>query len=231
MTTPERRRRLLYGRRKGPKLSAHQEALRATLLPDLRLTPEAGRDAASYFAAPVDDVWLEIGYGAGEHLLWQAKMHPRLGIIGAEPYISGTAKLLAKLEHDPVVNVRLYEDDARDIIEALPDRSVGRVFILFPDPWPKTRHHKRRFLQMETLEALARVLKDGAELRFASDDAGYVAYALERLMAHPSFRWTATAPADWRSRISDWPPTRYEAKELHGTPTFLRFVRTGRVPS
>jgi tRNA (guanine-N7-)-methyltransferase len=227
--TLERRRRLLYGRRKGPKLSAHQDALRATLLPRLRLTPAAGRDPASYFAAPVDDVWLEIGYGAGEHLLWQARTHPRVGIIGAEPYISGTAKLLGKLERDPADNVRLYEDDARDIIEALPDGSIGRVFILFPDPWPKTRHHKRRFLQMETLDALARVLRGGAELRFASDDAGYVAYALERLMAHPAFRWTATGPADWRGRTSDWPPTRYEAKELHGAPAFLRFVRTARM--
>jgi tRNA (guanine-N7-)-methyltransferase len=229
MTTPERRRRLLYGRRKGPKLSAHQESLRATLLPRLRFTPEAGRDPASCFAAPVEDVWLEIGYGAGEHLLWQAKTHPRIGIIGAEPYIAGTAKLLGKLEHEAVGNVRLYEDDARDIIEALPERSLGRVFILFPDPWPKTRHHKRRFLQLETLDALARVLRDGAELRFASDDAGYVGYALERLMVHPAFRWTAIGPADWRNRTSDWPPTRYEAKEMHGAPAFLRFERTVRM--
>jgi tRNA (guanine-N7-)-methyltransferase len=229
MTTPERRRRLLYGRRKGPKLSAHQEHLRATLLPRLLLTPEAGRDPRAYFAAPPDEVWLEVGYGAGEHLLSQAKAHPRTGIIGAEPYISGTAKLLGKLEREKAENIRLYEDDARDIIDALPDASLGRVFILFPDPWPKTRHHKRRFLQMETLDALARVLKDGAELRFASDDAGYLAHALERLMAHPAFRWTAAGPAEWRTRPEDWPPTRYEAKELHGAPAFLRFVRTDRM--
>jgi tRNA (guanine-N7-)-methyltransferase len=226
---PERRRRLLYGRRKGPKLSAHQEALRATLLPRLVLAPEAGREPGAYFSEPVNDVWLEIGYGAGEHLLWQAKAHPHVGIIGAEPYVSGTAKLLGKIEREPAGNVRLYEDDARDIIEALPGQSIARVFILFPDPWPKTRHHKRRFLQVETLDALARVLKDGAELRFASDDAGYVAYALERLMAHPAFRWTAAGPADWQTRPPDWPSTRYEAKELHGAPAFLRFVRTDRV--
>ena len=226
---PERRRRQLYGRRKGPKLSAHQESLRATLLPKLLLKPEAGRDPTTYFISPVDDVWLEVGYGGGEHLLWQAKAHPRVGMIGAEPYISGTAKLLGKLEREPAANIRLHEDDARDVIEALPEASLGRVFILFPDPWPKTRHHKRRFVQTETLDALARVMKDGAELRFASDDAGYAAYALERLLAHPSFRWTAKGPSDWRTRPADWPPTRYEAKELHGAPAFLRFLRAGRM--
>jgi tRNA (guanine-N7-)-methyltransferase len=220
---------LVYGRRKGPKLSAHQENLRGTLLPKLLLVPEHGRDPRSYFAAPVDDVWLEVGYGAGEHLLWQARAHPRIGLIGAEPYISGTAKLLSKLDEDPVSNIRLYEDDARDIIFGLPDAAIGRFFLLFPDPWPKTRHHKRRFLQMEMLDQLARILRPGAELRFASDDAGYLAYALERLMAHPAFVWTAAGPSDWRTRTPDWPPTRYEAKELHGPPAFLRFVRTARM--
>ncbi|MBV9046097.1 MAG: tRNA (guanosine(46)-N7)-methyltransferase TrmB [Alphaproteobacteria bacterium] len=222
---PERQRRLVYGRRKGPALSAHQERLRETLLPTLALHLEAGRDPRRYFAN-VDDVWLEVGYGGGEHLLWQAQQHPHIGLIGAEPYISGTAKLLSKLDQTPISNIRLYEDDARDIIEALPDASIGRAFILFPDPWPKTRHHKRRFVQMDTLDAFARILKPGAELRFASDDAGYLAYALERLMAHPAFCWTANGPSDWKTRTSDWPPTRYEAKELHGAPVFLRFVRT-----
>ena len=225
---PERQRRLLYGRRKGPKLSQHQESLRSTLLPKLLLAPQSGRDPKTYFDS-VDDVWLEVGYGAGEHLLWQAKAHPRIGVIGAEPYISGTAKLLSKLEHDTLPNIRLYEDDSRDIIDALPDASIGRFFLLFPDPWPKTRHHKRRFLQVEMLDHLARILRPGAELRFASDDAGYLAYALERLMAHPAFAWTAAGPSDWKVRTSDWPPTRYEAKELHGPPAFLRFVRTDKV--
>ena len=193
--------------------------------------PEQGRDPRSYFATPVDDVWLEVGYGAGEHLLWQARANPRIGLIGAEPYISGTAKLLSKLDEDPVSNIRLYEDDARDIIFGLPDASIGRFFLLFPDPWPKTRHHKRRFIQMEMLDSLARILKPGAELRFASDDAGYLAYALERLMAHPAFTWTAAGPSDWRARTPNWPPTRYEAKELHGPPAFLRFIRTDRMAS
>jgi len=226
---PERQRRLLYGRRKGPKLSAHQQALRDTLLPKLLLHLEKDRDPRSYFAEPVDDVWLEVGYGSGEHLLWQAQANPSVGLIGAEPYISGTAKLLSKLEREPVPNIRLYEDDARDIIEALPPQSVGRFFILFPDPWHKTRHHKRRFVQTGMLDSLARILKAGAEFRFASDDAGYLAYALERLMAHPAFAWTAQGPSDWKSRPAGWPATRYEAKELHGSPAFLRFVRTDKL--
>jgi tRNA (guanine-N7-)-methyltransferase len=223
--TPERRRGQLYGRRKGPRLSAHQENLRATLLPQLALHLADGAGPRSYFAGGVDEVWLEVGYGGGEHLLWQARQHPRVGLLGAEPYESGTAKLLSRLAETPVPNIRLYEGDARDIIDALPDAGIGRFFLLFPDPWPKTRHHKRRFLQMEMLDRLARVLRPGAELRFASDDAGYLAYALERLMVHPAFAWTASGPADWHGRPADWPPTRYEAKELHGPPAFLRFVR------
>jgi tRNA (guanine-N7-)-methyltransferase len=254
-------RRKLYGRRKGPKLSPHQERLLETLLPALALAPEAGRDPRLYFSAPVDDVWLEIGFGAGEHLLWQAAHHPHVGLIGAEPYVSGMAKLLSKLSLSPLggegqgegaspsgefsedesaeapprpsplpregrgENIRLYSDDARNIIEALPDASLARVFLLFPDPWPKTRHHKRRFVQMEMLDQLARVMKPGAEFRFASDDAGYLNWTLERLMAHPAFAWTATRAEDWHTRTADWPQTRYEAKELHGKPAFLRFVR------
>jgi len=228
---PQRTRRNLYGRRKGPKLSARQLTLRESLLPQLVLSLEKNRDPRDYFGKSVDDVWLEVGYGGGEHLLWQAKEHPNIGILGAEPYVSGTAKLLSKLAGEKVPNIRLYEDDARDIVEALPDASIGRFFILFPDPWHKTRHHKRRFIQTDMLDQIARILKPGAEFRFASDDAGYVAFALERLMAHPAFAWTARGRTDWSTRPADWPPTRYETKELHGPPAFLRFVRTGRTAS
>ena len=198
-------------------------------MPKLTLKLEPELDPKRYFDRPVDDVWLEVGFGGGEHLLWQAEEHPDIGMIGAEPYISGTAKLLSKLDPARLPNIRIYEDDARDIIEALPDVSIGRFFVLFPDPWPKTRHHKRRFLQMETLNAIARILRPGAELLFASDDAGYLTYALERLMAHKAFVWTATAASDWLQRPADWPATRYEAKKLHGPPAFLRFVRTDKI--
>jgi tRNA (guanine-N7-)-methyltransferase len=214
-----RRRGLLYGRRKGPKLSAHQAGLRRTLLPRLAFDG----------TFPEGELWLEIGFGAGEHLIWQAEHHPNVGLIGAEPYEGGVAKLLAKLDAAPLANIRIHEGDAREVIAALPEARLGRAFILFPDPWPKTRHHKRRFVQTETLDALARVMKPGAELRFASDDAGYLAWALERLVAHPAFAWTAERMADWTARPAGWPPTRYEAKALHGPPTYLRFVRTAKM--
>ena len=177
------------------------------------------------FGNTVQDLWLEVGFGAGEHLVWQAEHCPDVGLIGAEPYESGVAKLLTKLAERPLPNIRIYEGDGRDIIDALPDASLGRFFLLFPDPWPKTRHHKRRFLQMDMLDRLARVLKPGAELRFATDDRSYLPYALERLMAHPAFRWLAEGPQDWENRPSGWPPTRYEAKAIKGPPTYLRFAR------
>ena len=222
----ERRRGLLYGRRKGPKLSAHQTGLRETLLPQLTLQLRPSTDPRLYFSAAVEDVWLEVGFGAGEHLLWQAQHHPNVGLIGAEPYESGVAKLLSRIA-EGAPNIRIHEGDARDIVEALPDSSIGRFFILFPDPWPKARHHKRRFIQMEMLDGLARILKPGAELRFATDDKSYLPWALERLMAHPAFAWSAERAADWSSRVGDWPQTRYETKAIKGPPTFLRFQRLG----
>jgi len=220
---PDRNRRKLYGRRKGPRLSARQAGLRRGLLRDIAYAP--GGDPLAQFPDSVREVWLEVGFGAGEHLVWQASHHPQAGLIGAEPYEMGMAKLLTKLEESPLNTVRLFEGDGRDIIEALPDASLARFFLLFPDPWPKTRHHKRRFLQMETLDQLARVLKPGGELRFATDDKSYLPWALERLMAHPAFAWTATGPSDWKTRPADWPPTRYETKAIKGPPTFLRFRR------
>jgi tRNA (guanine-N7-)-methyltransferase len=228
---PQRR---VFGRRKGPALSAHQTGLFETLLPTLRLDLRSGYDPRTYFAADVTEVWLEIGFGGGEHLLWQAQAHPSIGLIGAEPYVSGVAKLLSKLALPGSAaasgsgNIRIHPDDAGEIVDALPDASLGRVFILFPDPWPKTRHHKRRFIQMAMLDRLARVMKPGAELRFATDDPGYLVWTLERLSGHPAFAWMARGASEWRTRPSDWPETRYEAKAIRSgaTCTYLRFVRT-----
>ena len=222
---PERQRRLLYGRRKGPKLRARQAELLETLLPKLALEIEQGRDPRTYFPKSVSDVWLEIGFGAGEHLLELAHRYPDVGLIGAEPFVNGVAKLLAKLEPADEANIRIHMGDARDVIEALPNASLGRVMILFPDPWPKTRHAKRRFVQTETLDALARTMKPGAELRFATDDPGYLAWALERLCAHPNFTWTARRADDWRRRPEDWPATRYETKAIRGVPSYFTFLR------
>ncbi|MBV9550476.1 MAG: tRNA (guanosine(46)-N7)-methyltransferase TrmB [Alphaproteobacteria bacterium] len=220
---PDRNRRKLYGRRKGPKLSARQACLRQTLLE--KLSWRLGEEPLGQFPNTVQEIWLEVGFGAGEHLVAQAQQHPEVGLIGAEPYEMGMAKLLTKLEEKPLNTVRLYEGDGRDIIEALPDSSLSRFFLLFPDPWPKSRHHKRRFLQMAMLDQLARVLRAGGELRFATDDKSYLPFALERLMAHPVFCWTAAGPKDWKTRPADWPPTRYEAKAIKGPPSFLRFSR------
>lgn len=230
-----RKRPLLFGRRKGPKLSAHQQHLRTALLPVLAPHLEAGRDPRSYFSDSIDDVWLEIGFGAGEHLISQVDHHANIGMLGAEPYESGVARLLSKLASPGgdrsearealTSRIRVYEGDARDIIGALPDGSLGRVFILFPDPWPKKRHHKRRFIQLEMLDGLARVMRAGAELRFATDDADYLVWTLERLTAHPAFLWEAKRALDWTARPGDWPATRYETKALHGPPAYLRFRR------
>ena len=215
----EGRERTLYGRRRGKKLRAGQEALLDTLLPKLLIKLP--------LSEPLDarELWLEVGFGSGEHLVWQAEQHPDVTLVGCEPFINGVAKCLAHIERAGVGNVRLFNDDARLLMAALPERSLSRVFILFPDPWPKTRHHKRRFVQSETLDALARIMRPGAELRFASDDPGYFSWSLERLCAHRAFAWNAISPRDWRQRPADWPETRYEAKALHGPPRYLRFVR------
>jgi tRNA (guanine-N7-)-methyltransferase len=209
-------------------LSARQAGLIETLLPQLTLQLQPGLHPRQYFSEKdVSEVWLEVGFGGGEHLLWQAENRPDVGIIGAEPYVAGMAKLLARIADKNIGNIRLYAEDAHDIVAALPDSSLSRVFILFPDPWPKKRHHKRRFIQTEMLSELARVMRSGAEFRFATDDRGYLVWALERLMAHPGFAWLAETAKNWRERSSDWPQTRYEAKALRQgrACAYLRFER------
>jgi tRNA (guanine-N7-)-methyltransferase len=226
----ETRRRTLHGRRRGKKLRVGQQSLLDTLLPRLALALPAEPhkiDLAKVFGGrlPPDGVWLEIGFGAGEHLVWQAEQHPDVGLIGCEPYLNGVAKCLAHIERTGAGNIRLFTDDARLVMAALPDRSLGRVFVLFPDPWPKTRHHKRRFVQRETLDRLAELMVPGAELRLATDDPSYLPWMVEHAGTHPAFEWLAEGPADWRGRPADWPATRYEKKQLAGTPTFLRLRR------
>jgi tRNA (guanine-N7-)-methyltransferase len=230
----ETRRRTLYGRRRGKKLRAGQEGLLDTLLPTLLLAiPDSGApspriDLAATFGGklPPGGVWLEVGFGSGEHLVWQAEQNASVGLIGCEPYINGVAKCLAQIERAGVANIRLFTDDARFVIAALPPRSLDRVFVLFPDPWPKTRHHKRRFVQRATLDALAPLMKPGAELRLATDDPSYLPWMVEHACRHPAFEWLAERPADWRMRPADWPATRYEQKMLAGhSPAFLRLRR------
>ncbi|WP_085125844.1 tRNA (guanosine(46)-N7)-methyltransferase TrmB [Tistlia consotensis] len=231
----ERPRKTLHGRRQGRPLRGGLRDLVEQRLPafELRL-PDAGRlDPAAAFESPGPRpraLWLEIGFGGGEHLAWQAARHPEVGIIGCEVFVNGIATLLRALEETGSGNVRIFRDDARRLIEALPDACLERVFLLFPDPWPKRRHAKRRFVAPATLDALARVLRPGGELRVASDDPTYQAWALAHLLAHPAFAWTAKSAADWRRRPADWPPTRYEAKALESGrhPVYLAFQRVAR---
>jgi tRNA (guanine-N7-)-methyltransferase len=231
--------RRLYGRRLGRPLKATRAVAVERWLPKIGIAlPEAGRlDPAALFApAPgqqnqVREVWLEVGFGAGEHLLAQAAAHPEAGLIGCEPFINGMAALLRAIDQEPAraANIRVLMDDARPLIAALPDASIARAFVLFPDPWPKARHHKRRFVAKTNLDQLARVLTDGAELRLATDDPGYLRWMLVEMTDHPDFSWTARRPADWRGRPADSPKTRYEDKGLAGhPPAFMTWRRRSR---
>jgi tRNA (guanine-N7-)-methyltransferase len=203
------------------------------LLPQLRVTiPASGRlDPAALFVAARVSIWLEIGFGGGEHLAAQAERHPEIGFIGSEVFENGIVKLLSEVERRHLANVRVFADDARLLLPALPPASIARVFMLFPDPWPKRRHHKRRIVSRETLDGLAEIMIDEAELRVATDECDYLCWMLERVTDHPALEWLARRPGDWRERPQDWPPTRYEEKaRMAGrSPTFLRMRRRPRL--
>lgn len=220
-----------FGRRRGKRLRRGALGLLDTLLPRLAIgVPEPGQtiDPADLFPRPVREVWLEIGYGGGEHVAAQARLHPEAGIIACEVFQNGIASLLGHLHGSDVDCVRLFTDDARRLLPALPEASLNRVFLLFPDPWPKARHAQRRFVGPDNLDALARVMADGAELRVASDDPIYVEWAHKHLSAHPAFAEIQTTQ-DRGSLPEDWPPTRYEMKLLAGhAPTFFRYRRVRR---
>jgi tRNA (guanine-N7-)-methyltransferase len=221
--------RLLYGRRRGRPLRQGRRLLTASLLPRIAISLPDQRplDPRTLFAAPSAAVWLEIGFGAGEHLAAQAEQHPEIGFIGCEVFENGIARLVGDIARCGLGNIRIFADDARGLLDCLAPASLGRVFILFPDPWPKLRHHKRRLIARATLDRLAIDMQPGAELRLATDDPGYLTWMLELLTAHPDFGWTARTPADWRERATDWPATRYEekARAAGRMPVFLRFIR------
>lgn len=218
-----------FGRRRGRKLSARQTALMNELLPRVAvdLDQAAPRDLTTLFDAAVSAVWLEIGFGGAEHLIWQAQAHPAVGLIGCEPFEEGLVKALSAIDADGIGNLRLWGDDVRPLLRWLPDASLGRVFMLFPDPWPKTRHQKRRLFSASLLAELARVMVPGAELRLATDIGDYARTALLAIRGAPAFRWTARGPQDWRSRPADWPATRYEAKAVREGRLryYFQFVR------
>ena len=222
----------LHGRRRGHKLRPGQQALLDTALAARQSTIAsiAASGLAAIFPMEPREIWLEVGFGGGEHIAWQAAQNPEIGLIGCEIFETGIATLLGRLRDQPYDNVRIVVDDARSLLEILPPASVGRAFVLFPDPWPKTRHHKRRFVSSATMAAWARVLRPEAELRLATDDPAYLRVMLEIACGHPDFEWLARRPADWRERPDDWPQTRYEAKAISQgrPPAFLRLRRRKR---
>ena len=215
MTEAERRPAPFYGRRQGRRLNQGRATLLTGLLPEVRLElpePPGRLDPASLFPDAIKDLWLEIGFGSGEHLAAQAGRHPEIGFIGCEPFLNGVSSLLALIQQRQLRNVRLFPDDARPLIDALPDDSVGRCFVLFSDPWPKKRHHRRRFIGRENLDRLSRVLKSGAELRLATDHPDLAEWTLEQLGGHGGF--SVAEHEIRRVRPTDWPETRYEQKAI-----------------
>ncbi|HEX3888655.1 MAG TPA: tRNA (guanosine(46)-N7)-methyltransferase TrmB [Phenylobacterium sp.] len=214
-----------FGRLKTRTIKPRQAALMETLLPTLRPPTEPFDPRA--LKPDAAEVWLEIGFGGGEHMAAQAQRRPDVLILGAEPFQNGIASALRHIDEAALTNVRVHDGDARELMTRLPDASLERIFVLFPDPWPKARHNKRRIVQAETVAEFARLLKPGGALRFASDWADYVDWSLQRFARDPAFRWTAERADDWRRPPADHITTRYEEKRLGDcAPVFLDFVRT-----
>jgi tRNA (guanine-N7-)-methyltransferase len=225
-----RRGGAFFGRRKGHPLRPHQAALMESLLPRLAVDLAAPlRDPLASLFPPVDDVRLEIGFGGGEHLCAEAAAFPRTGFIGCEPFVNGMAKALALIEARGLDNIRLHFGDAADLLAWLPGGSLARVDLLYPDPWPKRRHWKRRFVQDASIAGLGRVLRPGATFRFVTDWPAYAEWTLMRLMRSPLFVWTADKADDWRKPWPGFTSTRYEAKAKQAgrVPCYLVFRRVG----
>src|SRR5262245_18261920 len=201
----------------------------AALLPRLRVSLEGpGKlQPLALFPDTISKAWLEIGFGGGEHLASLAARNPHIGFIGAEPFVNGIAKLLVAIDNDRLANIRIFDGDGRLLLEDLEDATIDRLFILYPDPWPKRRHEKRRLLDTGTIAEIYRVMKSGGELRLATDSADYAGWSLRNIMAHGGFDWLAEGSRDWRQPPQDWYQTQYEAKALGAgrRPIYLRFLR------
>ncbi len=219
--------RAFFGRRKGHKLRPNQARLVDVLLPRLAidLTQPAPVDLRTLFPDPVAEVQLEIGFGGGEFMIAQAESEPCKGFIGVEPFVNGMAKALAAIESKGLRNVRLHFDDAIDLVAWLPEKSLARIDLIHPDPWPKRRHWKRRFVQDDMVIKLARILQPGGQFRFVTDIADYAAWTLQRLLRSPEFAWTAECADDWRKAWPGFTRTRYHTKAAREerTSCFLIF--------
>ena len=216
-----------FGRIKSRAIKPRQAALFDTLMPSIAVPDPANGPIDPRALMPgAKEAWLEIGFGAGEHLAAQAARHPDAVMIGCEPFLNGVGSALRHIEEGGLKNVRLHADDARAVVDALPDASLDRVMILFPDPWHKARHNKRRLVQDDFAAALARVLKPGGRLRFVTDWKDYADWALERFLRTPGLHWLADEADDWRTAPEDHVVTRYEEKKLGDTaPIFLEFEK------
>ena len=226
---PARSTEAFFGRRRGKSIRPQQAAALETGsgVYGLDLTSPAPGDLRELFGADVSCVRLEIGFGGGEHLLHAALADPQTGFIGVEPFVNGMAKVMMALGRTPLANLRVYDDDATRLLDWLPAASLDGIDLFYPDPWPKKRHWKRRFVSQVNLDRFARVLKPGALFRFASDIESYVNWTLLHCRAHGAFEWQAKAAADWHSPYAGWPGTRYEAKALREgrRPAYLSFRR------
>lgn len=229
MSSNVQQSRAFFGRRKGHKLRPHHAQLLGTLLPHLAvdISQPAPADLCALFSQPATNVALEIGFGGGESLIAQAQAAPATGFLGVEPFINGMAKALAGIEAGGLRNIRLHFDDAVSLIAWLPDASLTRIELVHPDPWPKRRHWKRRFVQDEMIARLARILRSGGEFRFVTDVADYAAWTLLRFLRSEQFQWTAQGADDWRKPWPGFTPTRYHAKAAREgrAPCFLVFRR------
>lgn len=219
-----------FGRRRSKVLRPQRADAMADILAACQIAlPEgdAPVDPKSFFGTPVKEVWFEIGFGNGEHLLQQAIDNPDVGLIGCEPFVNGVSALCVGIRDKGVKNIRIWPDDARLLMQRLKPASFDRLFLLHPDPWPKTRHHKRRFVQQETLDEMAKLLKPGAEYRMATDHEDLSTWLLEKTYFHPAFTWLAGCADDWRNPPADWPETRYGVKGVKQgrPPVYFRFRR------
>jgi tRNA (guanine-N7-)-methyltransferase len=224
------RPRAFFGRRKGHRLRPRQARLFDTLLPSLAidLSCPAPIELRELFAVAVTGVALEIGFGGGEAMTAQAQACPQTGFIGVEAFVNGMAKALAAIEDNGLRNIRLHFADAVDLIAWLPEKSLARIDLIHPDPWPKRRHWKRRFVQDDMVAQLARILRPGGEFRFVTDIADYASWTLQRLARSSAFEWTARAADDWRKPWPGFIATRYHAKAAREARAscFLIFRRT-----
>jgi tRNA (guanine-N7-)-methyltransferase len=224
------RKGAFYGRRKGHRLRHGQASLLATVLPKfaLDLGQSAPTNLSALFPLPVERVQLEIGFGGGEHLVQEARNHPSSGFLGCEPYVNGMAKALAAIDAGGLRNILVHHGDALELIEWLPEGALSRIDLLYPDPWPKKRHWKRRFVSDATIGEFARLLRPDGILRFATDWPNYAEWTLQRFLRSPRFAWTAERADDWRKPWQSFPGTRYESKALREgrKPIYLVFRRT-----